>query len=66
MTDTAEAAPLRRRQKVRAAFDLPGVPAGTPGKVALVNGFGPWIRYRVIFDNGVDRGNVLREELEPR
>ncbi|MDZ7678771.1 MAG: hypothetical protein U5K29_09475 [Acidimicrobiales bacterium] len=66
MTDTAEVAPLRRRQKVRAAFDLPGVPAGTPGKVALVNGFGPWIRYRVIFDNGVDRGNVLREELEPR
>lgn len=63
---TEELAPLRRRQKVKAAFDMPGVPAGTAGKVTMVNGFGPWIRYRVIFENGVDRGNVLREELEPR
>jgi hypothetical protein len=57
-------APLRRRQKVRAAFDLPGIPKGTRGKVVLVNGMGPWIRYRVIFENGVDRGNMLRDDLE--
>jgi hypothetical protein len=65
-TTTEELTPLRRRQKVRAAFDLPGIPAGTPGRVTLVNGFGPWIRYRVIFENGEDRGNVLRAELEER
>jgi hypothetical protein len=56
--------PLRRHQKVRAAFDLPGVPKGTKGKVTLVNGFGPWIRYRVIFENGADVGNLLRDDLE--
>lgn len=64
MTDTAELAPLRRRQKVRAATDLVGVPAGTKGRVTLVNGLGPWIRYRVIFENGVDRGSLVREKLE--
>jgi hypothetical protein len=64
LTTTAELTPLRRHKRVRAAVDLPGVPQGTRGRVTLVNGFGPWIRYRVIFENGVDRGNVLREELE--
>ncbi len=64
MTTTGELPELRRRQKVKAAFDLPGVPEGTRGRVTLVNGFGPWIRYRVIFENGIDRGNVLREDLE--
>jgi hypothetical protein len=64
LTNTADLAPLRRRQKVRAATDLIGVPEGTKGRVTLVNGFGPWIRYRVIFENGVDRGSVLREQLE--
>ena len=63
---TEEFTPLRRRQKVIAALDMPGVPAGTKGKVTMVNGFGPWIRYRVIFENGVDRGNVLRVQLDPR
>ena len=57
-------APLRRHQNLRADFDLPGVPKGTKGKVTLVNGIGPWIRYRVIFQNGVDLGNLLRDELE--
>ena len=55
---------LRRHQKVAAATDLPGVPKGTKGKVTFVNGLGPWIRYRVIFQNGVDRGAILREQLE--
>ena len=30
---------LRRHEQVVAAVDMPGVPAGTPGKVTLVNGF---------------------------
>jgi hypothetical protein len=44
---------FRRRQKIVAAVDLPGVPAGTFGKVWFVSGV-TWIRYHVAFDNGVD------------
>ena len=54
---------LRRHQKVAAGEDILGVPPGTKGKILLVNGLGPWIRYRVLFANGVERGNVLRESL---
>ena len=46
---------LKRHQKVRAWTDLPGVPAGTFGKVLQVSGVS-WIRYRVLFDNGVEHG----------
>jgi hypothetical protein len=46
---------LDRHQKVRAWVDLPGVPVGTPGKVLQVTGVS-WIRYRVLFDNGVEHG----------
>jgi len=46
---------LDRHQKVRAWIDLPSVPAGTPGKVLQVGGVS-WIRYRVLFDNGVEHG----------
>jgi hypothetical protein len=46
---------LDRHQKVRAWVDLPGVPIGTPGKVLQVAGL-TWIRYRVLFENGVDHG----------
>ena len=46
---------LKRHQKVRAWTDLPGVPAGTPGRVLLVSGVS-WIRYRVLFENGVEHG----------
>lgn len=51
---------LKRKQKVVATTDLPGVPEGTKGKVLLVNGF-DWIRYRVLFDNGVDIGTLDRK-----
>lgn len=57
---------LKRHQKVVAATDLIGVPAGTKGKILLVNGIGPWIRYRVLFENKAERGNVLRSEIKPR
>jgi hypothetical protein len=51
--------------KVVAAVDLPGVPAGTPGKVILKNGF-RWIRYRVMFDNGLDIGSLDRSQIALR
>jgi hypothetical protein len=53
---------LRRREKVVAAEDLIGVPAGTHGRVSLVNGFS-WVRYRVLFDNGADVGHIDRHQL---
>ena len=46
---------LDRHEKVRAWIDLPGVPVGTPGKVLQVAGLS-WVRYRVLFENGVDHG----------
>jgi hypothetical protein len=51
-----------QHQKVAAAHDLPGVPAGTTGKVLLVNGFS-WVRYRVRFDNGTERGMLSAVDL---
>lgn len=48
---------FKRHQKVVAAVDLEDVPKGTPGKILMVNGFA-WTRYRVRFDNGVDRGSL--------
>ena len=53
---------LQVKDKVVAAVDLLGVPAGTRGKVSLVNGF-RWIRYRVYFDNGADLGSINRSDL---
>jgi hypothetical protein len=51
---------FHRHERVVANLDMVGIPAGTPGKVILVDGFS-WLRYRVLFDNGVDRGT-----LDPR
>jgi hypothetical protein len=56
---------LRRSEKVVAAVDLVGVPAGTPGRVILVDGF-RWVRYRVLFDNGLDVGSLDRSQLATR
>lgn len=53
---------LRRKEKVRAAVDLRGVPEGTPGRVIIANGLG-WIRYWVAFDNGVEMGSLDRAKL---
>jgi hypothetical protein len=50
-----EAIDLGRHAKVRANIDLPGVPAGTRGKVLQKTGV-TWIRYRVLFENGVEAG----------
>jgi len=56
---------LKRRSKVRAFTPLPGVPEGTAGLVTLVNGWDPWIRYRVLFENGADVGSINRWHLAP-
>ncbi len=56
---------LKRKSKVVAFDDLPGVPEGTAGKVFLVAGWDKWIRYHVQFDNGVHIGSLNREHLAP-
>jgi hypothetical protein len=55
---------LRMHDRVVAKVDLPGVPQGTKGKVILSNGFN-WMRYRVLFANGVDLGDLDARQLEP-
>jgi hypothetical protein len=54
--------PLKRKDRVVAATDLPGIPAGTMGKVFFVAGF-DWIRYWVRWENGVERGSINRKHL---
>lgn len=54
--------PLRRKDKVVAAEPMPGIPAGTPGRVVMVSGI-QWIRYWVRFENGVERGSISRSKL---
>jgi hypothetical protein len=57
MAKAARVDEFRRGEKVKNLDDLPGVPAGTRGRVYLVDGF-TWTRYRVLFDNGVDIGSL--------
>ena len=51
-----------RNHQVVAAVDLPGVPAGTAGRIKITNGFA-WTRYWVLFDNGVDMGSLDASQL---
>ena len=53
---------LRRKERVVAAANMPGIPEGTAGKVIVVEGL-TWIRYWVRFDNGVVRGSINRKQL---
>ena len=55
---------LKLGDKVRATVDLEGVPEGTEGKVILANGFN-WQRYRVLFENGGELGDLDHRHLEP-
>lgn len=55
---------LRMGDKVQATVELSGVPVGTTGKVILANGFN-WQRYRVLFDNGVEMGDLDGRQLAP-
>jgi len=54
--------PLKRKQKVVATIDLPGVPEGTEGKIRVANGI-EWFRYWVDFDNGTKLGRVDHENV---
>ncbi|MEM9038245.1 MAG: hypothetical protein AAGA99_22985 [Actinomycetota bacterium] len=53
----SEAKRFRRREKVVTTVDLPGVPAGTPGKIRTEAGY-TWYRYFVSFENGVELSSV--------
>ena len=55
---------LRIGDRVRTTVDLHGVPAGSEGRVLLANGFN-WQRYRVLFDNGVEVGDLDHRNIEP-
>ena len=50
--------------RVVATVDLPGAPAGTEGKVLLANGFN-WQRYRVLFTNGQELGDLDQRSIAP-
>jgi hypothetical protein len=56
---------FKRHQKIVASRALVGVPEGTPGKILYVAGY-TWVRYRVLFDNGVERGNLDGQVLMDR
>lgn len=55
---------LRNGDKVATSVDLDGAPAGTEGKVILSNGFN-WLRYRVLFANGAEIGDLDHRHLTP-
>jgi hypothetical protein len=60
---------LKAGDRVRATTDVPSAddvraPSGTEGKVILANGFN-WMRYRVLFDNGAEIGDLDHRTIEP-
>jgi hypothetical protein len=62
MATTTTAPTLRKGDAVVAAVDLRNIPAGTTGKVSVVNGLS-WIRYWVRFSNGEVMGSINRSKL---
>lgn len=55
---------LKIGDRVQSTVELAGVPAGTEGKVILANGFN-WQRYRVLFANGVELGDLDHRNIAP-
>jgi hypothetical protein len=55
---------LKIGDRVESTVDLPGVPAGTPGRVILANGFN-WQRYRVAFVNGIEIADCDQRSITP-
>ena len=55
---------LRKGDTVCSTVELPGVPQGTQGKVILANGFN-WLRYRVLFGNGIELADLDGRHLAP-
>ncbi|MBG7604536.1 MAG: hypothetical protein IZT58_07855 [Actinobacteria bacterium] len=63
-TPHADQLTLRMGDKVRTITEMHGVPVGTEGKVILANGFN-WLRYRVLFNNGAEIGDLDSRQIEP-
>jgi hypothetical protein len=61
-TDT-KPAHLKKGDRVVATEPLRGVPEGTPGRIKVVDGLGPWIRAWVEFGNGVWLGSISVNKL---
>lgn len=55
---------LKTGDRVRTITELREVPVGGEGKVILANGFN-WLRYRVLFDNGAEIGDLDHRHIEP-
>ena len=55
---------LKMGDRVRSTAEIHDVPVGTEGKVILANGFS-WQRYRVLFSNGIEAGDLDHRNLEP-
>jgi hypothetical protein len=55
---------LRIADRVVSTAELQGVPVGTEGRVLLANGFN-WQRYRILFVNGVEIGDLDGRQLAP-
>ncbi len=55
--------PFRRGEKVITTEVVSGYPEGTNGKVKLINGVGPWMRYWVRFEDGSLLGQVDHNAL---
>ena len=53
---------LQKKEIVKAAINLRGVPEGTMGRVILSSGL-DWVRYWVAFENGVEIGSLHRDKL---
>ncbi len=50
--------------RVSSTVALHDVPEGTEGRILLANGFN-WQRYRVLFNNGVEIGDLDGRQLVP-
>ena len=55
---------LRLGDRVVSTADIQGVPVGSEGRVLLANGFN-WQRYRILFANGVEVGDLDGRQLAP-
>lgn len=55
---------LKNGDKVISTVELHDVPVGTHGKIILSNGFN-WQRYRVLFHNGVEIGDLDARNIAP-
>lgn len=63
-TPHADQLSMRIGDRVESIAEIHGVPLGTQGKVILANGFN-WQRYRVLFANGVEVGDLDHRTIRP-